>query len=137
MEWRGARKLSEVDTRAMSRGQNLNPTGISGLQHQVRIQLWSGGERGKIMKLSEVHTRAVSRGQNLNPTGICGLQHQVIIQLWSGGEGGKIRKLSEVNTRAVSKGQNELIGKFKMSAGDVISIRGEVMEYTYIPTGDF
>ena len=32
--------------------------------------------------------------------------------------------LSEVNTRAVSRGQNELIGKFKMAAGDVISIRG-------------
>ena len=39
--------------------------------------------------------------------------------------GGKIeRKLSEVNTRAVSRGQNELIGEFKMVAGDVISIRG-------------
>ena len=25
-----------------------------------------------------------------------------------------------VNTRAVSRGQNELIGKFKMTAGDVI-----------------
>jgi hypothetical protein len=40
------------------------------------------------------------------------------------------RKLSEVYTRAVSRGQNELIGKFKM-----VSIRGQVMEYTYIPTG--
>ena len=39
------------------------------------------------------------------------------------------RKLSEVITRAVSRGQNELIGKFKMAAGDVISIRGQVMEY--------
>jgi hypothetical protein len=29
-------------------------------------------------------------------------------------------KLSEVNTRAVSGGQNELIGKFKMVAGDVM-----------------
>ena len=44
-------------------------------------------------------------------------------------------KLSEVNTRAVSRGQNELVGKFKMAAGDMVSIRGEVMEYTYIPTG--
>jgi hypothetical protein len=35
----------------------------------------------------------------------------------------------------VSRGQNKLIGKFKMAAGDVISIRGQVMEYTYIPTG--
>ena len=43
--------------------------------------------------------------------------------------------LSEVNIRAVSRGRNELIGKFKMAAGDVISIRGQVMEYTNIPTG--
>ena len=28
-----------------------------------------------------------------------------------------------------------MIGEFKMAAGDVISIRGQVMEYTYIPTG--
>jgi hypothetical protein len=28
-----------------------------------------------------------------------------------------------------------LIGKFKMVAGDVISIRGQVLEYMYIPTG--
>ena len=32
----------------------------------------------------------------------------------------------EINTRAVSRGQNELIGKFKMNAGDVISIRGKL-----------
>ena len=31
-------------------------------------------------------------------------------------------KLSEVSTRAVSLGHYELIGKFKMAAGDVISI---------------
>ena len=44
-----------------------------------------------------------------------------------GGDGGKIKwKLSEVNTRAVSREQNELIGKFKMAAGDVISIRGRL-----------
>jgi hypothetical protein len=50
-------------------------------------------------------------------------------------DGGKFKnKLSEVNTRAVSRGQNELVGKFKMAAGDVVSIRGQVMEYTYIPT---
>ena len=35
----------------------------------------------------------------------------------------------------MSTGQNELIGKFKMVAGDVISIRVLVMEYTYIPIG--
>ena len=44
-------------------------------------------------------------------------------------------KLSEVNTRAESRGQNKLMGKFKMVAGDVISIRGQVMEYMYIPKG--
>ena len=37
-------------------------------------------------------------------------------------------KLSEVNTRAVSRGQNELIDKFKMAAGVVIS-KEQVMEY--------
>ena len=51
-----------------------------------------------------------------------------------GGDGGKVKwKLSEVDTRALSRGQNELIGKFKMMAGDVISIRRQVMENTYIP----
>ena len=34
----------------------------------------------------------------------------------------------------MSRGQDELIS-FKMMAGDVISIRGQVMEYTCIPTG--
>ena len=28
-----------------------------------------------------------------------------------------------------------MIGKFKMVVGDVINIRGQVMEYPYIPTG--
>ena len=46
-----------------------------------------------------------------------------------------LRKLSEVNARAVSRRQNELEGKFKMAAGDMVSIRGQVMEYTYITTG--
>jgi hypothetical protein len=45
------------------------------------------------------------------------------------------RKLSEVNTRAVSRGQNELVGKFKMATDDMVSIRGQVMEYMYIPAG--
>ena len=45
------------------------------------------------------------------------------------------RKLSEVNVRAVSRRQNELVGKFKMAVGDMVSIKGQVMEYTYIPTG--
>jgi hypothetical protein len=45
----------------------------------------------------------------------------------SGGDRGKIKwKLSEVNTRAVSRGQNKLIGKFKMAAGDVISILNHI-----------
>ena len=35
----------------------------------------------------------------------------------------------------MSREQDELIGKFKMVACDVISIRGQVMEYAYIPTG--
>ena len=44
-----------------------------------------------------------------------------------GRDGGKFkRKLSEIDTRAVSRGQNELIGKFKMAVGDVISIRGRL-----------
>ena len=47
-------------------------------------------------------------------------------------DGGKFkRRLSEVNAR----GQNELVGKFKMAVGNKVSIRGQVMEYTYIPTG--
>ena len=40
-------------------------------------------------------------------------------------------KSSEGNSRAMYRGQNKLIGKFKMVAADVISIR----EYTYISTG--
>ena len=53
-----------------------------------------------------------------------------------GMDGGKFkRKLSEVNARAVSRRQNKLVGKFKMEAGDKVSIRGQVMENTYIPTG--
>ena len=35
----------------------------------------------------------------------------------------------------MSRGQNKLIDKFKMAAGDVISIRGQVMEHRYIPAG--
>ena len=42
------------------------------------------------------------------------------------GEKGMEGKLSEVNTRTVSSGQNELIGKFKMAAGDMMRIT-----YTY------
>ena len=35
----------------------------------------------------------------------------------------------------MSRRQNELVGKFKMAAGDKVSIMEQVMEYTYIPTG--
>ena len=45
--------------------------------------------------------------------------HQAKEEGRSGGDGGKFkRKLLEVNTRAVSRGQNELLGKFKMAAGE-------------------
>ena len=36
-------------------------------------------------------------------------------------------ELSEVNARTVSRRQNELVGKFKMAAGDMVSIRGQVI----------
>ena len=40
-----------------------------------------------------------------------------------GGIGRKTEwKLSEVNANTMSRGQNQLIGKFKMAAGDEISI---------------
>ena len=35
-------------------------------------------------------------------------------------------KLSKVKARAVSRGQNELVGKFKMAAFDMVGIRGTV-----------
>ena len=38
------------------------------------------------------------------------------------------RRLSEINARAVSRGQNELVDRFKMAAGDMVCIRGQVME---------
>ena len=39
------------------------------------------------------------------------------------GVGGKIKwRLSEANAWAVSRGQDKLVGKFKMVAGDVISM---------------
>ena len=44
-------------------------------------------------------------------------------------------KLSEVNVRTESRRYNELVSKFKMAASDLVSVRGQVMEYTYIPTG--
>ena len=59
--------------------------------------------------------------------------HQGVVR---GMDGGKFKgRLSEVNTRAVSRGQNKLIGKVKMAAGNMVSIRGQVLEYRYIPTG--
>ena len=50
-------------------------------------------------------------------------------------DGRKFKRKSKVNTRAKLRRQNELLGKLKMAAGDKVSIRGQVMEYTYIPTG--
>ena len=44
-------------------------------------------------------------------------------------------KLSEVNARTESRRQNKLVGKFKMAESDLVSVRGQVMEYTYISTG--
>ena len=44
-------------------------------------------------------------------------------------------KLSEVNARTESRRQNELVSKFKMAASDLVNVRGQVMEYMYIPTG--
>ena len=35
----------------------------------------------------------------------------------------------------MSRRQNELVGKFKMAASDLVGVRGQVMEYTYIPLG--
>ena len=49
-------------------------------------------------------------------------------------DGGKFKLYEAINT-AVSRGQNKLVGKFKMAAGEMVSIRRQVMEYTYIPTG--
>ena len=40
-------------------------------------------------------------------------------------------KLKGNYLRAVSRRQNELVGKFKMAAGDKVSIRGQVMKYMY------
>ena len=44
-------------------------------------------------------------------------------------EGKFKRKLFEVNTRAVSRRQNELVDRFKMAAGDVINIGGQLLEF--------
>ena len=47
-------------------------------------------------------------------------------------DGRKIEwKSSEVNTRVVSRGQKELLGKFKMAAGDVISIGVDYIVYIH------
>ena len=47
-------------------------------------------------------------------------------------DGGKFkRRLSEVNARAVSRRQNELIGKFKMAASDMISNRGRSFHFPF------
>ena len=46
-------------------------------------------------------------------------------------------KLSVVNARTEPKRQNEMVGKFKMAASDLVSIRGQVMEYTHVPISSF
>ena len=38
-------------------------------------------------------------------------------------------KLSEVNARTESRRQNKLVGKFKMAASDLVSVRGQFMVY--------
>ena len=55
--------------------------------------------------------------------------HQGVARGMGGG------KLSEVNARTESRRQNELVSKFNMAASDLVSIRGQFMEYRYIPTG--
>ena len=40
-------------------------------------------------------------------------------------DGGKFKR-SEVNARAMSRGQNELVSKFKMAVGVMVSIRGRL-----------
>ena len=53
--------------------------------------------------------------------------HQSGMRQEGGRSGGKIEwKSSEINTRAVSRGQNELIGEFKISVDDIISIGGSL-----------
>ena len=44
-------------------------------------------------------------------------------------------KLSDINARTESRRKTELVSKFKMAASDLVSVRGQVMEYPYIPTG--
>ena len=51
------------------------------------------------------------------------------------GKGKTELNLSEANTRAVSTERNELLGEFKIVAGEVIGIGVSVMNYTYFPTG--
>ena len=35
----------------------------------------------------------------------------------------------------MSRRKNELVVKFKMAVSDLVSVRGQVMQYTYILTG--
>ena len=51
--------------------------------------------------------------------------HQGVARQEAGKVGGKIKwRLSEVNARAVSREQDELVGKFKKAAGDVLVLGG-------------
>ena len=44
-------------------------------------------------------------------------------------------KLSDIDARTESRRQNELVGKFKMTASDLVSVRGQVMEYIIFQQG--
>jgi hypothetical protein len=60
--------------------------------------------------------------------------HQGVVRQEAGKGEGLEGKLSgdylRLGARAVSRGQDELVGKFKMAASEVISIRVQVLEHT-------
>ena len=58
-------------------------------------------------------------------------RHMIVFERCHQGVVSRKRRLSEVNARAMTREQGELLGKFKMAASDVISIRGQVLEYMY------
>jgi hypothetical protein len=77
----------------------------------------------KIVNVCEHMVKMVQQELRISVTRMCARE----VYGRSGEDGGKIEwELSEVNTRAVSREQNELMGKFKMAAGVVISIRGRL-----------
>jgi hypothetical protein len=63
--------------------------------------------------------------------------HQGVARQEAGKGGGLERKLNGDYFRLISgmsRGQDKLMGKFKMAAGDVVNIRGQVLECMHIPT---